>query len=173
MTPREMRMKERLVTVAGGFSLLFSSVAAKLVLASYIDPFSPTDPGPGVHNPYASEILILSELFVVSFTVFCADRLFALRCRNLLTYGSAEICVGISASIIAINQLYGAKFQGAASAAFSEAAALYVCVRGLDNIQRALPEGRTKQIWNLHYFGNIEGASGRSHDRGRPSGRAL
>jgi hypothetical protein len=147
-------VSRRIIYLSVVFFALFLMVGIKVVEATYLAPLLPHFGALSrwKEAPYKGAELFSSEIFAVVLTAFISERLYYFRCRRLFVYGSIEILFGLVAALIAINQLYGASFDRLIGAFFSQMAALYICVRGLDNIYRSLPDGRFKDYWEVHFF---------------------
>ena len=75
-----------------------------------------------------------------------------LRCRRLALYSTLEMLVGVIGAMYIANTLWNGSLTSTYAAAFfSEIAALYVIVRGLDNYYKSL-SGKAKERWDDIYF---------------------
>lgn len=71
------------------------------------------------------------------------------------TYGFLEIGVGLALGCVVVNQIIGTRYEIAvANAYLTVAGAVYVIVRGYDNIYCSLTAGTgAVRVWNKHFFG--------------------
>lgn len=78
--------------------------------------------------------------------------LYGFRCRRPNLYGIVEILVGVSLATYILDQLRGHD-SPAASGFFTAVGALYVIVRGYDNIYRSMrSEAQFTRHWNRVFF---------------------
>jgi|CXWL01.1.fsa_nt_gi hypothetical protein len=93
-----------------------------------------------------------AQLLVVLGILLLGTILYGVRCRYPGWYGALEMAVGFFFAAFAINQVLGKPMPND-GAIFATLAALYVIVRGYDNIYKALKVGeeRTRR-WNLLFF---------------------
>ena len=81
--------------------------------------------------------------------IFAAGHsMYFVRCRWPRWYGVIEIAVGLGLGCVVVNQIVGTALEIAvATAYFTVAGAIYVIVRGYDNIYRSLPkDARTSHL---------------------------
>jgi hypothetical protein len=111
-------------------------------------------------HKFAWEILILLEWssFFILVVMIAGSALYVLRCRKPGLYGIAEICVG---AYIAVEfaLLHLGIMQELPNVAFSVLAALYIMVRGYDNIYRSFSASTLEiEFWNRIFFGKATDA---------------
>ena len=124
-----------LLLLGAAIAVVATIDAAALVALSAYVPFSWT----------AFSLVIL--IFMVGTT------LYAMRCRVPKFYGVTEIVVGVLFSVYGVSKALGNTI-GDPSTIFAVAGALYIMVRGYDNIYRALsPRGKTLGRWDRIFFG--------------------
>jgi hypothetical protein len=93
------------------------------------------------------------QLLVAIATLVAGSLLFRVRCRYLALYGVIEIIVGILFAGFIVNHLVGNTLKDAAGF-FTIAGAIYIIVRGYDNIYRSQKWGsRILRIMNPLFFG--------------------
>jgi predicted lipid-binding transport protein (Tim44 family) len=85
-------------------------------------------------------------------TFVLGTALYLFRCRRASWYGTLEIVVGVGAAAYVANQILG-QASGSGGTIFAEAAALYVIVRGYDNIYKSLKGEKRRLWWNRFFFG--------------------
>jgi hypothetical protein len=106
--------------------------------------------------PYSGEWP--TQAIVVLATLLIGSALYAFRCRRPLAYGVLELCVAIASALFVADQIYY-QLQQVSSyivGAFSEMAALYIYVRGMDNIHRSLKRAsRLQRMWEEVWYGKI------------------
>lgn len=142
------RVRGRLVVAALGFVGLFSVVAVRLFVVSMgVDVGEIVLGGAGILTSGAVQVAFVWA------NIFAGYALYRMRCRRLGAYGLLEIGVGLFTAVLMANQMFGTPIPGIFSIVIPQIAALYVMVRGLDNIQKALPDGRLKEWWDRHFFG--------------------
>jgi hypothetical protein len=80
-------------------------------------------------------VLVLGSYYFIIPLIAVVFYMYKLRSHDPLIYGVIELCVAANAVIFAVGQQTGdIAFKG-----FSISAALYIAVRGLDNIDKGLP----------------------------------
>jgi hypothetical protein len=95
---------------------------------------------------------IIQVLFVIS-AFFAGSLLYRLRCRRPLIYGTVEIVLGILFAGYIENLLLGYQLREV-SGYFTMAGAIYIIVRGYDNIYRSLKWGSpVLLVMNRLFFG--------------------
>jgi hypothetical protein len=143
--------------------VLLQIVAA--VAASVVGPFLPRVLEPLIIRlvdlfrasgiPYQNRFTV--ELLVVLVSLAIGNLLYAFRYRWPALYGTIEIVVALASALAVAHQLYT---EGPLSPYFAptlvELAALYIFVRGMDNIYRSFtPRSRRQQAWEKLYFGKV------------------
>lgn len=143
------RARGRVVIAAIGFVGLFSVVALRLFVVSMrgVDVDGIVRDGTEIFASGAIQVAFVWANLIVGYA------LYRMRCRRLGTYGLVEIGVGLFTAVLMANQMFGTPIPGIFSIILPQIAALYVMVRGLDNIQKALPDGRFKEWWDRHFYG--------------------
>jgi CDP-diglyceride synthetase len=101
-------------------------------------------------NEYHS---IIVWILAVWFAPALGSILYGVRCRRPRFYGIAEIGVGTFLTVLTLHVLIERALTNNA-AIFTFLAALYVIVRGFDNIHRSIPAGtESMRRWNQVFFG--------------------
>jgi hypothetical protein len=90
--------------------------------------------------------------FVAILFVAVAILLYGMRTRYPLVYGIIEVIVGISAIISVLPKQPPAENAVVYAELLSVSAGMYVIVRGLDNINKAIPE-RFHDLWLILRWG--------------------
>lgn len=86
-------------------------------------------------------------------TLLVASILFRMRCRKPMLYGLVEIAVGILFAGYVVNHVLGYTLKEAGGY-FTIAGAIYIIVRGYDNIYRSLKWGSpVLKFMNVAFFG--------------------
>jgi hypothetical protein len=99
-----------------------------------------------------SEVGLAAAQCIGGLLVFVSGMgLYFFRCRWHYAYGFVEVIVGFLATIYVIGQAAGAA-SGRLTVGFGVAAALYVIVRGLDNMHRGMSP-KDKESWERFFFG--------------------
>jgi hypothetical protein len=110
-------------------------------------------------SPYWTQLTIETSAFFATLGV--GELLFMARCRHPVTYGRLEQLVALASALFAATQLFGydPKNNIVIVVLFAQLTALYIYVRGKDNIYRGLKEATTpdklrrKVRWDRIYFG--------------------
>jgi peptidoglycan/LPS O-acetylase OafA/YrhL len=88
---------------------------------------------------------------------FVGAFLYRVRCRHLAFYGGLEIAVGLLTAVYLASILNDTPKYDASpnyiSNTFAVLAALYVIVRGADNIHKSLTSEAAIVRWNRFFFG--------------------
>jgi hypothetical protein len=105
--------------------------------------------------PYQSRIIV--ELLVVLVSLAVGNLLYAFRYRWPAVYGTLELVVALASALSVAHQLYSNEPLSLYFApTLVELAALYIFVRGMDNIYRSFtPRSRRQQAWERFYFGKV------------------
>jgi hypothetical protein len=105
--------------------------------------------------PYQGRFTI--ELLVVLTSLGIGNLLYAFRYRWPALYGTIEIVVALASVLAIAHQLYSNEPMSPYFApTLVELAALYIFVRGMDNIYRSFtPKSRRQQAWEKLYFGKV------------------
>lgn len=98
------------------------------------------------------------ELPVVIAALLVGRWLYMFRCRKPKWYGLVEILTGLFIATFIVGQINGTMVQSGASIdryaapLFTALGALYIVVRGYDNMYRSV-SGEDRRRWNLKFFG--------------------
>lgn len=98
------------------------------------------------------------ELPVVILVFLVGRWLYMFRCRKAKWYGVAEVISGLFIATFIVGQIKTAQIADGpsippyAAALFTTLGALYIIVRGYDNMYRSL-EGEDRHHWNRKFFG--------------------
>jgi hypothetical protein len=165
----ERSQKESLLKTGLGFlfskdnieKLSVAIAAASLVEVFKFDPIqlTLTKTATYVHNliaAYANDIAV--QIVVVIGTLFMGNVLYAFRCRKPSWYGGVELFFALATALFVANQIYYnlQTVNPYFVALFSWSAALYVYVRGMDNIYKSFKKGSAwKPKWERTYFGEV------------------
>jgi uncharacterized membrane protein YfcA len=106
--------------------------------------------------PYQSRVPV--ELAVVLISLVMGNVLYAFRYRWPRVYGTLEIVVALASALAVAHQLYypNEPLSPYFAPTLIELAALYIFVRGMDNIYRSFtPKSRRQQAWEKLYFGKV------------------
>lgn len=83
---------------------------------------------------------------------FAGYFFYGLRCRDPWSYGILEVLVGIIIAMYSVALLTGGG-NSYAGVVFAALGAIYIIVRGLDNMYRSIKEGtEDKRAWNRNFF---------------------
>lgn len=145
--------KEKILIGAIVFGLLFFGLFARLVHVVFLETAFPTA-RTNAEKLHTLATAVLSVL-VNAAMIF---TLYTLRCRAARIYGMAEISVALFASFIVFNQIVSiVSFDARSAVIFSlmiaQMGALYIGVRGLDNIYNSIPPGPRKERWHKIFYG--------------------
>jgi hypothetical protein len=112
-------------------------------------------------------VLVLGSYFVIFPLIVIVYYMYKLRSHNPLIYGVIELCVAANAVYFAVGQQTG----NIAVKGLGISAALYIAVRGLDNIDKGLPPFFRKS-WDKTFpkGTNIENTASSEADGGGPCG---
>lgn len=99
-------------------------------------------------------VVVLQAMFG-AVTLAIGTGLYVLRCRLQEAYGVVECAIGVIAAAYVANLiLYSDSVPK--TEIFSEAAALYIIVRGYDNIYKSIATDDRRKTWNTWFFGKAE-----------------
>lgn len=99
-----------------------------------------------------TNFVALQVLFALT-TLVGGTLLYVLRCRRPITYGMLEAGIGLYITAVTVNFAFGISDTSNALA-FSVLGALYIIVRGYDNIYRGMKKGSFGlRTWNDLFFG--------------------
>ncbi len=94
-----------------------------------------------------------TQVFFALGLIASGALLYGFRCRRPAWYGLVEIIIGMIFAFYTIKLLTKISMPEA-NGIFSAAGALYIIVRGFDNIYRSLRKGsHFTQAWNKCFFG--------------------
>jgi hypothetical protein len=97
--------------------------------------------------------IVVFEVGVAVFTLVVSGILYRIRNVHPRFYGTLESAVGFSSCILAANQFYyNLESHTLIFAFFSELAALYIIVRGFENIHRSLVDPEKRRRWEVFFF---------------------
>jgi hypothetical protein len=143
-------------TIAFATLLLWLFVFATGVayLTGYFSGYTGQLPGgPSGHLQFLLPNVSRKDVGMAITILYLGISLYAWRCRFVALYGLAEIALGLFIAFHVYAQITGHASQ-LANGAFTAAGALYIVVRGFDNIYRALrPSRRLTRAWNVLFFG--------------------
>jgi hypothetical protein len=135
----------------------FLAIAAALVGLLVEYGFSQID---GVVLRYSSKTaaVVRNNIGVIAWESVCVlvmlavgAMFYTMRCRLQRAYGLLEIMVGTATAAYVATEFD--QTQLTFNNIFALLAALYVIVRGFDNIYRSIPEGPKIKSWNQLFFG--------------------
>jgi hypothetical protein len=84
--------------------------------------------------------------------IYVGCSLYSIRCRNPWVYGVFEVFLGIIIASYTMAIIAG-QVVPEGTVIFGTIGALYIIVRGLDNMYRSITEGtEDKRVWNRNFF---------------------
>lgn len=145
--PGVEHVRSRLIMALSGFAMLFGMVAYRLIDLMVLHVQRDMIP-----EPAAATVFSRLQWGIFFGNAFAIYWLYRFRCRRLRAYGVIEVCIGIFTALLIANQMAGAEIDRVAFLLLAQIGGLYVAVRGLDNIHKAL-DGRIRHEWERHFYG--------------------
>jgi hypothetical protein len=161
-TPEERRRAirqsstESLRAAAPGVALQIAVVAAAVAIPRFFGEQINTLVRPFLTTLAGHPASIPTELGLIVGALLFGTLIYAFKCRWPRWYGTIEIIIGLSVATYVLDPFLSG-LSSSASVYFTAVGALYVVVRGYDNIYKSMTPGSAgTQWWNRWFFGCAE-----------------